>query len=385
MRIGIDIRCLVEGRHTGVEEYTINLLHHLFAIDKKNRYVLFLNSFRKPNFDFSEFAEYKNVSVKKFNYPNKLLNFLFWYFDWPKIDRLIGGTDVMFFPNIIFSAWSKKSKAVFTIHDLSFERYPETFSAKRRLWHVFINPKKICGKADRIISVSDSTKNDLQEIYEIPEGKIKTIYNGVSGKFSPIDRNNSKLVIVKEKYKLPYKFVLYLGTIEPRKNIIGVIRAYNQLRKLNHPELERHKLVIAGASGWKQKQIFEEIGKSPFQSDIIFAGFIDDKDKPAVYNLASLFVYPSFFEGFGFPPLEAMSCGIPVIASNNSSFPETVGSAGVMTDPDKPDEIYRAMKEILLDKKLQEQFREKGIAQVRKFDWRKTAQEFLKIIQSLNK
>lgn len=363
-----------------MEEYAINLLNNLLDIDRKNKYVLFFNSFKKPKINLSKFEKYENVSVKKFNYPNKVLNFLFWYFNWPKIDKLIGGADVIFFPNIIFSAWSKKTKAVFTVHDLSFERRPETFSLKRRLWHVFINPKKLCRKADRIISVSDSTKNDLREIYRIPEAKIKTIYSGISENFKVIDRNNQKLVEVKSKYNLPYKFILYLGTIEPRKNIIGIVRAYNQLRKINHTELNKYKMVIAGASGWKQERIFKEIKNSSFKNDIIFSGFIDDEDKPAVYNLSSLFIYPSFFEGFGFPPLEAMACGAPAITSNNSSFPEITGSAGIMIDPDRPDEIFQAMKNILSDKNLRENLIKKGLERAKKFNWQKTAREFLEVL-----
>jgi glycosyltransferase involved in cell wall biosynthesis len=384
MKIGIDIRCLVEGRRTGVEEYTINLLNNLFEIDKKNRYVLFLNSFRKSRAEVEEFKKYKNVSVKIFRYPNKLINFLFWYFHWPKIDQMLGGVDVLFFPNIIFGAWSRKTKLLLTIHDLSFERYQETFSWKRRLWHIFINPKKLCQDARKIIAVSDSTKNDLAELYGIAENKIKTIYSAVSENYMPINRNDSKLIEVKEKYNLPFKFILYLGTIEPRKNIAGIVRAYDYLRKLNYPELAKFKLVIAGASGWKQEKIFTEIRNSPFGSDIIFAGYIHDDDKPAVYNLASVFVYPSFFEGFGFPPLEAMKSGTPVITSNSSSFPEIVGKAAIMIDPDKPDEIGEALRQILLDKNLQEKLRNDGFEQAKIFSWRKTAQDFLGIIQELS-
>jgi len=174
-----------------------------------------------------------------------------------------------------------------------------------------------------------------------------------------------------------------IGTIEPRKNIVGVIRAYNQFRGIGHSELNRYKLVIAGASGWKQEQIFKEIRKSPFKNDIIFSGFIADEDKPIIYNLSSLFVYPSFFEGFGFPPLEAMSCGAPAITSNNSSFPEITGSAGIMIDPDRPDEIFQAMKNILLNKELQENLRKKGLEQAKKFNWQKTASQYLDIFQKI--
>jgi glycosyltransferase involved in cell wall biosynthesis len=373
----------VEGRKTGVEEYTINLLENLFAMDKKNEYVLFLNSFREPKIKADLFEKYQNVRVKRFRYPNKIINFLFWYFGRPFIDKMLGEVDVLFFPNIIFTGFSPKKKVFLTVHDLSFEHYPETFSLKRRLWHWFINPRKLCQKAEKIIAVSQSTKDDLVNIYNIKPEKISVIYSGVGESFEVIDRNDFRLVAIKEKYSLPYKFILYLGTIEPRKNIIGAVRAYNQLRKIRHPELEKYKLVIAGERGWKSEKIFSEIAESPFKEDIIPLGFVADEDKPAIYNLASLFVYPSFFEGFGFPPLEAMACGVPVVTSNTSSFPETVGPAAIMVDPDKPDEIYRAMKEILLSRDLREKLIKKGLEQAKKFEWKKTAKEFLKVVKRI--
>jgi glycosyltransferase involved in cell wall biosynthesis len=410
-KIGIDARCLMEGRKTGVEEYTLNFLKHLFEIDKKNKYVLFLNSFGLPLTKFKVFAnllskkessffgnlvrdkssvdfgwlqKFTHVSVKRFNYPNKLLNFLFWYLDWPQIDKMLGGVDFLFMPNIIFGATNGNTKLVTTFHDLSFVRYPETFSWKRRFWHTFVNSKKIAQKSKKIITVSTSTKNDLCSIFGIDQNKISIIPSGISEKFRIIDRNDGKLLQVKQKYKLPYKFILYLGTIEPRKNIIGIIRAYNQLQKFaSHEKMENianYKLVIAGSSGWLSEKIFAEIKKSKNKENIQVVDFIEDEDKEYVFNLASLFVYPSFFEGFGFPPLEAMSCGVPVIVSNSSSLPEVVGNGGIMIDPNKPDEIFEAMKEILTTPELKKKLIEKGLEQAKKFDWNKSAREFLKII-----
>lgn len=383
-RIGIDVRCLAEGRKTGVEEYTLNFLKHLFEIDKKNKYVLFLNSFSHPKANFEWLKNFSNVSLKKFSYPNKLINFMFWYLGWPKIDKMLGKLDFFFMPNIIFGEISTSTKLILTIHDLSFERYPETFSWKKRLWHMFINPSKLSGKAKKIITVSNSSRNDLLSIYKANPEKVIFIPNGASEKFKVINRNDGKLLKVKEKYKLPYKFILYLGTIEPRKNIKSLIRAYNQLQKIashnNIKNLLEYKLVIAGSPGWLSKEIFLEIEKSKNKGNVQVINFIDDEDKECVFNLASLFVYPSFFEGFGLPPLEAMGCGIPVIVSNCSSLPEVVGENGIMIDPSKPDEIFKAMKEILTDKELREKLIKKGLRQSKNFDWDKTAEEFLKII-----
>jgi len=386
-RIGIDVRCLSKGRMTGVEEYTQQLLENLFQLDKENEYVLFFNSFKPAKADFSWLEKYPNVKLKKFQFPNKLLNFCFWYFNFPKIDKLIGGADIVFLPNIIFGSVSGKAKLVATIHDLSFERFPETFSLKRRLWHGFINPKKICRRAQKIIVVSESTKNDLLSLYEINPKKIEVIHSGISNNFLPISRNDRQLIEVKERYNLPYKFILFLGTIEPRKNITALIRAFDSLKNYatqkNDENLSRFKLVIAGQSGWLRKKIDHEIEQAKYKKDIIVINFIPVADKPYLLNLVTLFIYPSIFEGFGFPPLEAMRCGVPVITSNNSSLPEVIGSGGIMVNFDKPDEIEKAMRQILENPELYDKIKATGLKKAGEFNWQNTARKFLDIIKNL--
>ncbi|PIP28170.1 MAG: glycosyl transferase family 1 [Candidatus Moranbacteria bacterium CG23_combo_of_CG06-09_8_20_14_all_35_22] len=378
MKICIDARCLMEGRMTGVEEYTRQLLSHIFLIDKKNEYVLFLNSWKEIKTDFRWLEKYPNVKIKKFNFPNKLLNLMFWYLGWPRIDRLVGESDAVFSPNIIFGNVSAKTKSVITIHDLSFFRHSEYFSPKRKWWHIFINSKKICRRADKIIAVSQSTKNDLIDLYKINPEKITVIPSAVPDNFCIISRNDKKLIEVKEKFNLPYKFILFFGTIEPRKNIAGLIKAFNLLQAQG----AEYKLVIAGEKGWMNEEIYGEIEKSPFREKIQVINSVPDEDKVFLYNLASLFVYPSFFEGFGFPPLEAMRCGVPVIASNNSSLPEVSGGGAILIDPDKPDEIFLAMKEILENPELKENLIKKGLERSREFDWKKTAKETLEVLEA---
>ncbi len=368
-----------------MEEYALGLLLNLFELDQENEYILFFSSWKKPKFDFSIFAKYSNVKIKRFKIPNKILNLSFWYLGWPKIDKLSGSADLVFFPNIIFGAVSKNVKVIATIHDLSFERYPEYFSWKRRFWHIFINSKKICRRADKIIAVSDSTAADISGLYGISRKKIAVIPSAIADDFRAIDRNDKKLIEVKEKYHLPFKFILYLGTIEPRKNILGIIRAYNQLQEIatenKNEEIAKYKLVIAGSSGWLGEKLFEEIKRSKFKEKIILPGFIEDCDKPFVYNLASLFMYPSFFEGFGFPPLEAMACGVPVIASHNSSLSEICGDAAILIDPRKSEEIFEAMRQILSDKKLREKLIQKGLEKSKEFSWKKTAEKTLEMLE----
>ena len=154
MRIGIDIRCLAEGKRTGVEEYTLALLQELFLHDQENEYILFFNAWRKETPDFSWVKQFPRVTLRIFHYPNKLLNLSLWYFGFPKIDRLLGGTDVFFLPNLNFIAVSNDTRLVVTAHDLSFELYPELFSWKQRLWHFLVHFRQVIHRANKIIAVS---------------------------------------------------------------------------------------------------------------------------------------------------------------------------------------------------------------------------------------
>ena len=407
MRIGIDLRCLEEEKISGVGEYALELVRNLLEIDEKNEYVIFSNSYKQKSRNFNFFEKYPNAKLKRSRWPNKLLNFFLWYFGWPKLDRLIEGTDIFFAPNINFLAVSsprtkstpnivcirklsnkfqnndlvrgKNCELITTFHDLSFERFPEFFTRKTCLWHYyFVNPRRIAQKSERIIAVSESTKKDLKEIYKINSGKIGVVYHGVSGDFRIIDRNDPKLLEAQKKYKLPYKFILYLGNIEPRKNITSVIKAYKNLLR-NNPKLEKYKLVLAGNINPLCRDIMDKK-----KENIAICGYIKREDRPYIFNLASLFVYPSHFEGFGLPVLETMACGTPVIASNNSSLSEVVGNTAILVSPHRPDEIAEAMEAILTDEKLRSKLKEKGLKQAQKFNWKKCAASTLKIIEEIH-
>lgn len=381
MRIGIDIRCLAEGKRTGVEEYVISLLEELFRQDRKNEYILFFNAWKHRHADFRWAEAHPRVSLKAFRFPNKLLNLSLWYFRYPKLDKLLGGTDIFFVPNLNFVAVSRETKLVVTAHDLSFELFPEAFSWYTRLWHYLINFRKLLRRADRVIAVSRSTRDDLMRYYGLAPSKITTIPNGVSERFVVMSRNDPQLLAVKEKYSLPYGFILSLGTFEPRKNLLALLRAYEALWESN-PIAAKYPLVLAGSPGWKSEPLFEAIEASPAKANILLPGFIADVDKPALYNLASLFVYPSLYEGFGFPPLEALASGTPVIVSHSSSLPEVVGDAGLMVDPYRPDELRQALEALLTDRDLREKLQGRAVVQAPKFSWRQCAQTTLQLFQS---
>ena len=378
MQIGIDIRVLAKGARTGIEEYALNLLDSMVALKPDARYKFFYNAFSKVPLEYP-WLKAPNAELREFRLPNRFVFDPFsYFFNFPKIDRLLGGIDVLFSPHFLISALSKTCPRTITFHDLSFWHYPNFFSPRKRWWHLSLGIKNQARAADKIIAVSNSTKQDLVNFWKINPEKIFVIHSGIAENFKPRPQNDPKLEHIKKKYNLPDNFIFYFGTIEPRKNIIALIKAFE--RCASQFQNEDLRLVIAGRLGWLFKDIIKTARTSKFKEKIIFTGFIDDVDKPYIYNLAKIFVYPSFFEGFGFPPLEAMASGVPTITSNASSLPEIVGDAGIMIDPYKIDELAAAMEFVLSDAALRRELVRKGLERTKQFSWEKTARETLRVL-----
>jgi len=380
MRIGIDVRCFAQGKNTGVEEYAQRALGAIFEMDRDNEYILFFNAWRGQKVDFSWATQYENVTLKEFAIPNKLLNLSLWLLRYPKLDKLCGGVDTFFMPNNNFCALSDGVKLFLTVHDLSFEHYKDSFSFKRRIWHFFVNPRLLIGKAEHIFAVSEATKTDLCETYRIANEKVSVTLNGMTSVSGKYDRNSMDLIAVKEKYNLPYKFILYFGTIEPRKNIINIIKAFDELHERDS-KID-YKLVIAGARGWKGEKIFRAVANAQNSEKIMVITDIPEAEKEIFYTLSSVFVYPSFFEGFGFPLLEAIVCGIPIITSHTTSLPEVVGGGAIMIDPMRPSEITQALMTVITDKKLQKNLIQNSKEYTTKFQWNMFAQSFVQVIDN---
>ncbi|MFA6171938.1 MAG: glycosyltransferase family 1 protein [Patescibacteria group bacterium] len=382
MKIGIDIRTLMDERPSGVSLHNFNLLQELFKIDADNKYRLYYNSFKDVK--MPEFAEGNSLTVRG-RYPNKVLNYiLFKIFSWPKIDIKLEAKAFLM-PHINFIGLSDfkkrpagQGKRVLVIHDLSFMRYKEFFSWRKRIWHYFINVKELVKNFDVIAAVSESTKRDIMELCEVPGEKVKVIYPGLEREYRVLPKADVGLEKIKEKYALPEKFILFLGTLEPRKNIEGIIRAYDALRKRG--EIGEYQLIIAGGIGWKAKGIFKEYKRAEFKKDISFLGYVPEGDKVYLYNLASLFVFPSFYEGIGFPPLEAMACGVPVITSFCSSLPEIAGDAGLLVDPYNSSDLVEAIKNALNNQGLREELIEKGLKKAAGFSWEIAAKRYLEVL-----
>lgn len=240
---------------------------------------------------------------------------------------------------------------------------------------------KAMAKADKIITISEKTKEDLIKYTKIPDEKIKTIYLGVDSKFQVLtDETIQKL---KKEYSLPPNFILYLGSEQSRKNFIFLIKSFYYLKKRYNLKI---KLVKVGRPQIDKKQrqkTFELIKKLNLTNDIIFIDYIPEKDLTTLYNAANLFVYPSLYEGFGLPPLEAMACGTPVITSNTSSLPEVVGNAGIMIDPKNIQELTDAMYNVLKNPELEKELSKKGLKRAKMFSWEKTAKETLKVYEEV--
>lgn len=372
MRIGIDIRCLMESVYSGIGMYTYHLLHEIFTQDRVNEYILFYNSSKKskvPKFN------YPNVEIFEGRVPNKLFNFSVKFFHKPNIDELIGGVDVFFLPNIQFVQVSHTCKLVTTIHDISFERYPQFYTLKARMWQRAVNVRKLARISTKIISVSKNTKNDIMDVYKIPEKNIEVVYSGISKKFFKIS-DRTLLDEIRKKYNLPEKFILYLGNIEPRKNIESIISIFE--KKLIPSD---YHLVIAGSSAWKFKHIHEMIQKCFDRVHLI--GYVDERLKPSLYSLADIFIYPSFYEGFGFPPLEAMACGVPVITSNTSSMAEVAQDSAILIDPYNSADIVNAIMILNNDKNLRARLVDRGRNRALAFDWRDSAKKTIEIFHKL--
>ena len=378
MKIAVDLRSLQSGQFTGVENYTLNLLDALLALDKKNQYILFYNSFsdqlkRGQPSPIDNF-QYINTKIIKTRYPNRLLN-LALMFKFIKLEKIIGEFDCLLMPNLNQFNINHDAKLALTVHDLSPAVTPEYYDLKRKLWHKLLGFRRAFNRADVIFAVSEYTKRDLVRLYNIPEQKIKVAYPGIDQKIFHPNISDSELRRIRNVYNLPGDYILFLNTIEPRKNLSNVLKAFEMLK--NDVEL-----VIVGKKGWKCRAIFNEIKNSKKSAKIRYIGYVSDADKPAIIKLAKMLVYPSFYEGFGFQPLEAMAVGTPTIASNVTALPEILGNASLLVNPYDVDGLRNEIETIMKDENFRNRLIAKGLEQVKKYGWQDTARV---VLEELNK
>lgn len=375
MKIAIDVRPLQTSVRTGVGEYAYELLTAVFSLYPEHEYYL-CSSGMKP-FVIPENWKKPNIIQLHLQWPNKLINTLIlignWprISDWPKFNGKEIKFDYIYYPNLSSIGVETKVPTILTVHDITFSLFPQFLSLQRRLWHAAIKPKKLITSATDITTPSHITAADVAGEFKISFEKITVVSPGQCSDW--VNPTEVDLERVQKVYNLPDKFIVYVGTIEPRKNIIGLIQAFTVWQKQTNNDA---KLVIAGAPGWKNKRIFHLIKAN---HNIIYLGYVPDSDKPALYSLARIFAYPSFYEGFGLPILEAFMSGVPVLTSNRSALTEVAGNAAYLVDPNNQSDIATGLERLWNDENARKFYIEKGREQTTQFSWQESAKKFMKL------
>ncbi len=383
--IAIDVRCLSDANRTGVGEYTYEFVSSLIASYPDVIFLLFTNSFVPVSLPFPESSHVYHVITR---FPNKLFHLLVLFrcirldqFVLSRIQKRIPSLthiDWWYAPNMHFTHLSSHVLFAVTVHDLSFVYMPYYFSLRRQLWHMLLRPRSLFCRADVIITPSKSTAEHVCSFFAGSFDTVRVVYPGVARLFfDPISVEDC--AVVRNKYQLPDQFILYIGTIEPRKNVASLLDAFLLL-----PESYRQQypLVVVGQLGWNADALYTRLMHT---SHVIVLGYIDAEDRSAMYQLATVCLFVSWYEGFGFPPVESMAVGTPVIVSNRSSLPEVTDGAAYVVDPMNIHSVYRGLRRVLEDGMLQDSLQFMGKQRAATFVWDRAAVMFMDILSSREK
>jgi glycosyltransferase involved in cell wall biosynthesis len=378
MRIGLDITVLNETRRTGVGVYTYELINALIKLDREDKFIctglatLSTEQVLRGLSFLASATKFPNVEVKIRKLPAKSFRTLFlsWQkMGYPKIEHLIGSVDIYHSFNFYLPP-QKDGKVVATIFDLTSILHPEWHLGKTSQLDI-VRFDQIKKRADLVLAISEHAKQDFLKYS--PESHVEVIYPAAREFFSP-KKNVKKNFAVLSKYGLESGYFLSVATLEPRKNIAGLIEAYLM------GEFQE-KLVLVGKLGWKNEEVEKLINEN--KDKIIVTGFVEDEELVTFYQEALCMIYPSFYEGFGIPPLEAMACGCPVILSDVSSLPEVGGKAVLYIDPNDSKTIYTALKKIQEDKSLRVELSKAGLIQAKTFSWEISAKKLVRLYKKL--
>ncbi len=368
MKIGIDASRANKKHKTGVEWYSYHLIEQFKKIDHQNQYFLYANEPLRGA--LAEMPDNFQEAVLKWPIPRT------WTVLRLSWEMLVGRKkcDTLFVPAHTIPLFNPE-RSVVTVHDIGFEHFPECYQTADKFYHKLII-HFIKKSADQIITVSEYSKRDLIETYKIDPAKIKVVYNGYDQERYR-EMPDAKTYI-RNKFEINAPYILFVGRLEEKKNISRLIDAFNLFKKQN-PQ-DDHKLVLVGSCGFGFEQAQKKIGEYGLQKEIIFPGWLDDHDLPYLHSASDLFVFPSLFEGFGIPILEAMACGEPVVCSNTTSLPEVAGDATIMFDPTDIEQMSAVMARVLLNPRTASDLREKGLARTKLFSWEKCAIQTHKIL-----
>jgi len=410
MNIGIDGSRAFTDKKTGTENYSYQLLKHLAQIDHTNTYYIFVRSQGQAlqgvsqEFPISRGGDERGpvewpqrlkgartsngVSSRQDPAETWPSNFHFITIPFPRFWTQVGlaketffgpKLDVLFVPSHTLPLIRKPGlKTVITVHDLGAEYLPATHQLKQRLYLKLMTNYQL-KSATHLIAVSEATKNDLMNKVDIKPEKISVIYEGYNKKlYKPVKGQKLLQTLNRDNLK-PQEYFLFIGTIQPRKNLKRLIEAYALFSQ--GQALRKPKLVLVGNKGWLADEIYALPKKLGIEQHVKFLGYVPDEDLPALYSGAIAFLFPSLFEGFGLPILEAMACGCPVLTSNTSSMPEVAGDGAILVNPYSIEQISQNIS-LLLSQKLRSELTRKGFRQVKSFSWEECARQTLNILQN---
>jgi glycosyltransferase involved in cell wall biosynthesis len=372
IRIGLDYTAALH-QSAGIGRYTRELVQALAAASTEFDYRLFVADADKvarpalpgPNF-----------SWRPTRLTERWLARLWYRLRLPlRIETWTGPLDLFHAPDFFLPPVRPGTRTLLTVHDLSFVREPETVMPGMTR-HLNTWVPHSARRADHVVAVSEATRRDLIELYQISATKITVLYHGISANFRRVE-DAEKLAAVRHRYGLGQRpFILSVGTIQPRKNYRRLVQAFARLD-------ESLALVIVGSKGWHYEDVFNEVARQGLTDRVHFLGFVADADLPALYSAASLFVYPSLYEGFGLPALEAMACGAPVVVSNQSALPEVVGEAGLLIDPRDVAAMAAAMARVVAEPELHRCLAQAGQLRAAGFTWSDMAARLLALYQQM--
>lgn len=372
MRIAISTSVIQRGK-TGVAQYVFALVKTLCAYTQQHQFTLFVLEEDLPLFDFAK-TKMEIIRVSE-NFRPPIKNIIWHQTKLPSLIRK-HKIDVLHVPSYRRMLWRKPCALVTTIHDLAPFHVANKYDWKRMLYGRVI-AKQLAKRQDEVIAISENTARDLERYFRLNRKKISVVHNGLDAEQFNSNRKETAKNFIAKKHKIEAPFFLYLARLEhPAKNHVRLIRAFNRFKA----ETKSNWNLVFSGSDWHGSEIIHKIiEQSPFSDDIRSLGFVPPSDLPNLYRAADVFVYPSLYEGFGLPPIEAMACGCPVISSPRGSLAEIVGDAALLIDPENVDDLKLKMIHLSSDAALREKFREAGFARATCFDWLKTAEQTLAI------
>ncbi len=375
MRIAIDYTAGIR-QNAGIGTYIRNLVDAMLAQDEENRYILLTSGHPTAEHPF---PSAHNVVGKSIFIPDRYLNILWYRLHFPLPATLFSGSaDIYHGPDFVLPPLNNKMHKVVTVHDLAFLEHPEYAVPELAAYLKRVVPDAVA-RADVVAAVSYEVARTLITHFQVPRAKLTVVPNGVSPHFKRIT-DPLLLGATQHKFGLKHPLVLAVGTLEPRKNHMGLIKAFHQAQKRkNGPAM----LAIAGGQGWLYEETQKLVADLKLEKKVRFLGRVTELELITLYSMADVFAFPSFFEGFGIPPLEAMACGAPVITSQTSSLPEVVGDAALLVDPHDSDALASAMTRLLENETLREELRQKGYQRAAHYTWAMAARKMLAIYQKL--